>query len=270
MTREGNGERAPGRSAFSAASRSAGAATPGVPQLRARKREMTGDAGEARPAIGRRSDAGQPLSRVQDRGSRLSRCARAEGAARMPARDAAHDPEAQGHRAPPGRHQGPHQTAHRGARGAEEGWSARRAGAGHPARGGGAGLGAGAAQLREVRLGREAHRSARGDRPLPVHHAAPAARDAALGGHPLSARGPAADHPRSPGAVDRERAPARRGGACSWSTSPTPHASIAPPRSQTLLAEKRVSRFSRTGRLPSCRPIRRPTTTIRSRSGFRP
>ena len=87
--------------------------------------------------------------------------------------------------------------------GPEEGRGARRPGARHPARGGGPDFGAGAAQLREVRPRRQAHRRARRDRPLSVHHAVPATCDAALPGHPLSARRPAPDHPRPSGSVDR-------------------------------------------------------------------
>src|SRR5690349_11111224 len=116
------------------------------------------------------------------------------GAARAPgsaARNAAHDPQAQGDRTSPSRHQGTHQGAGRRDRRGPPRRRARRPLAGDSSRGCGADRAGRTAECRQIPAPRAIDSLGCARRPVSVHHSVSSPRDDALRGHPLSARGSA-------------------------------------------------------------------------------
>ena len=154
--------------------------------------------------------AHQRHTRVQESGRGLSQGARTQRAPRLPARNAAHHPEAQGHGSPAGGHQDPHQAADRRTFRPEEGRPPQRTDARGASGRGRAALPHRATERGQVQSPCAAHGITHGCRPLPLHHAPPGAGNAALRGHLLPARGPSAGVCGLHGTLVDQRATTRR------------------------------------------------------------
>ncbi len=175
--------------------------------MRSSRRRWRSSSG--RPAQSRQAHpdrACQSLPGIQGGRGRLSEGTGPARASRRAARNAAHDSQTQGHRAPASGHQGADQGSLRRARRRPQGRCARRPIAGRSPRRRRPGRADRAAQFRQVLAAFATHRLRGTCRGVPLHDPIPRARHDAARGHPVSAGRPAGAVAGASRALARRRA----------------------------------------------------------------